>query len=261
MSRLWNSSEMEEIRHKVAVANRILAEIGLGAGVRASLGHASLRLPSDPTKFVVKGRGYYIDVMSRMRPEDMVVCDLEGEWLDGPPESMQPGEVKMHSCIYKNRPDVMSVVHVHPKFTVIMSSLKQTLVPMVQEGAALVLNPLPVYPKAKVVTTEEEGQEVARLLGQHKMILLQGHGAATTGADLQESCMAMIHLEHQAEMNYYAYLAEGPNHSRIPAGNVDEMMRHRSFTQPHFVARTDVTGMPRATGIWEYYTQLVSMDM
>ncbi len=261
MSRLWTSSEMEETLFKVAVANRILAEIGLGAGVRASLGHASLRLPSDPTKFVVKGRGYYIDVMSRMRPEDMVVCDLEGEWLDGPPESMQPGEVKMHSCIYKARPDVMSVVHVHPKYTVIMSSLKQTLVPMAQEGAALVLNPLPVYPKAKVVTTEEEGVEVARLLGQHKLIILQGHGAATTGVDLQDSCMAMIHLEHQAEMNYYAYLAEGKDHSRIPAENVQEMMRHQSFTQPHFKARTDVTGMPKATGIWGYYTQLVSTDM
>ena len=255
------SDELDDVRNRVAIANRILSEIGLAKGVRASLGHASLRLPSDPSKFVVKGRGYYIDVMSRMRPEDMVVCDLEGNWLDGPPESMQPGEVKMHSCIFKNRPDVQSVVHVHPKFTVVMSTLQQALVPIVQEGAHLVRNPLPVYPHSKVVTTEEEGQEVARLLGDHKAILLYGHGAATTGVSLEDSCMAMINLEHQAEMNYYAFCAEGPNHNRIPDELIGEMVGRGGFSEPHFKARTDKIGQPKATGIWAYYTELVSKDM
>jgi ribulose-5-phosphate 4-epimerase/fuculose-1-phosphate aldolase len=261
MTLRWSDSELEQARVECAIANRILSEIGLATGVRASLGHASIRLPSHPELFVVKGRGYYIDVMSRMRPEDMVVCDMEGNWVDGPPESMQPGEVKMHSCILRARPDVNSVVHVHPKFTVIMSTLQQALVPMVQEGAALVRNPLPVYPRSKVVVTEEEGQEVTRLLGSEKMILLKGHGAATTGVDLQDSCMAMIQLEHQAEMNYYAYLAEGEHHRRIPDENVEQMVHHRSFTQPHFVARTDLIGLPKTTGIWQYYSELVSADM
>ena len=30
---------------------------------------------------------------------------------------------KIHSCIYKTRPDVQSVVHVHPRFIVLMSVL------------------------------------------------------------------------------------------------------------------------------------------
>src|SRR5207244_1909185 len=45
--------EIDEVRTEVAIANRILAELGLASGLRASLGHASLRLPSDPNKFVV----------------------------------------------------------------------------------------------------------------------------------------------------------------------------------------------------------------
>jgi hypothetical protein len=57
--------------------NRILA-----AGVRASLGHVSMRVPGDPHLFVVKGRGYRVDVLSRLRPADMVVCDLQGNWVD-----------------------------------------------------------------------------------------------------------------------------------------------------------------------------------
>jgi ribulose-5-phosphate 4-epimerase/fuculose-1-phosphate aldolase len=127
---------LEAAKVEVAIGNRILAEVGLAAGVRASLGHVSLRVPGDPNLFVVKGRGYRMDVLSRMRPEDMVVCDLEGNWVDGPPYSLQCSEVKIHSCIYKNRPDVVSVVHVHPDYVVLMSVLQNDLKPMAQEGQA-----------------------------------------------------------------------------------------------------------------------------
>ncbi|MSQ28040.1 MAG: class II aldolase/adducin family protein [Dehalococcoidia bacterium] len=253
-------AEYDDVKRDVAVANRIVAYMGLATGVRASLGHVSQRLPSDPTKFVVKGRGYRIDVMSRMRPEDMVLCDLEANWLDGPPESMQPGEVKMHSCIYKARPDVQSVLHVHPKFTVVMSTLKQRLYPMVQEGVSVVRNALPVYPKTKVVTTEEEGREVATILADAPVVLLLGHGAASTGKTLEESVMRMIWLEHQAEANYWAYAAAGKDHDYMPDENADDVMNSAAFSQPHFLARTSKVGMPKGGGIWGWLTREVTPD-
>ena len=158
-------SSLEAAKVEAAIGNRILAEAGLAVGVRASLGHVSMRVPGDPNLFVVKGRGYRMDVLSRMRPEDMVVCDLEGNWVDGPPYSLQCSEVKIHSCIFKNRPDVVSVVHVHPDYVVLMSVLQNGIKPMAQEGARLVTKPLPMYPHTKIITSEEEGQEVASLLG------------------------------------------------------------------------------------------------
>ena len=128
-------SSLEATKVEAAIGNRILAEVGLAAGVRASLGHVSMRVPGDPNLFVVKGRGYRMDVLSRMRPEDMVVCDLEGNWVDGPPYSLQCSEVKIHSCIYKNRPDVLSVVQEDWDYVVLMSVLQNGLKPMAQEGA------------------------------------------------------------------------------------------------------------------------------
>ena len=175
-------NSLEATKVEAAIGNRILAEVGLAAGVRASLGHVSMRVPGDPNLFVVKGRGYRMDVLSRMRPEDMVVCDLEGNWVDGPPYSLQCSEVKIHSCIYKNRPDVVSVVHVHPDYVVLMSVLQNGLKPMAQEGARLVTKPLPVYPHTKIITSEEEGQEVAHLLGNGEACLLLGHGAVTASS-------------------------------------------------------------------------------
>src|SRR5919204_1757426 len=99
-----------------------------------------------------------------MRAEDMVVCDTEGFLVDALPGITQCTEVKIHSCIYKARPDVQSVVHVHPRFPVIMSVLGKPIRSMCNEGNSLVMDPIPVYPRQRIITTDEEGTEVARLL-------------------------------------------------------------------------------------------------
>src|SRR5437763_12314022 len=108
------SAEYDEARRQAAVGTRMLVDFGLATGVRASLGHVSVRVPGDPGKFIVKGRGYRLDALSKIRAQDLVVCNLEGELVEGPPNIVPCFEVKIHSCIYKSRPDVNSVVHVHP---------------------------------------------------------------------------------------------------------------------------------------------------
>ena len=181
-----------DVRRDVAIANRVLWATGLCTGLTISLGHASLRLPDRPDRFLVKGRGYKMDALAAMRPEEMIECDLEGNLVDGPPGATQCFEVKMHSWIYKLYPQVRSVVHVHPRFTVLMSTLGRTLKPMCQEGIDIVARPLPMYPHAKTVVTDEEGEEVGRLIGDSRAVLLQGHGATTTGASLEEAVMTML---------------------------------------------------------------------
>jgi ribulose-5-phosphate 4-epimerase/fuculose-1-phosphate aldolase len=214
---MTDRESLDAAKLEAAVGTRILAELGLASGIRASLGHTSRRVPGDPDKFVVKGRGYRMDVLSRMRPEDMVVCDLDGNWLDGPPNSLQCSEIKIHSCILRERPDVVSVTHVHPDYTVLMSVLGGTLRPMAQEGAAVVLDPLKVLPQTKIITSEEEGMAVANLLGDSNAVLLLGHGAVTVSTrSVESSVMAMAHLEHQARLNYLAMCAAGVDHASIP---------------------------------------------
>jgi ribulose-5-phosphate 4-epimerase/fuculose-1-phosphate aldolase len=256
------STDLADVKYQVAVANRVLSEVGLATGAMASLGHASWRVPSQPDTFVVKGRGYEIDALATMQPKDMVVCDLEGYKLDGPPGSTACREVKLHSCIYKNRPDVQSVVHVHPRYVVVMSVLQATLVPMCQEGIQLVRKPLPVYPHVKTVTSEEEGMDVAQRLGAGRAIILQGHGASTVGKSLEESVTTMLQLEEQAKMNWFAYCAAGPDHPRIPDELIDEMTNRTPVEElPHFKAAMNEETRRLEGGVWAYYSWLVSRDL
>lgn len=254
--------DYEATRRETAVGTHMLVDFGLATGVRASLGHVSVRVPEDPTKFVVKGRGYRLDTLARMRPEDLVVCDLEANLVDGPPEIVPCFEVKIHSCIYKARPDVQSVVHVHPKFTVVMSVMGEPIRPMCNEGNQLVVDPLPVYPKEKIITTNDEGTEVARLLGSGRAMLLFGHGAVTAGVSMERSLTDMIQLEHQAEMNYYAYSMGGPNHPYVSRERVTEFASGLSqFELPHFKQAIAKAGMPKYSGVWAAWYESAAAEV
>ena len=254
------ASEIEDVKREVAAANRVLANLGLAAGLTAGLGHASMRVPSKPDQFFVKGREYEFDALAVMEPDDMVMCNTEGYLIAGRTGLTQCSEVKIHACIYKTHPQVQSVVHVHPRYTILMSILTGSLKPMCQEGAELVRDRLPIYPHVKTIQSDEEGMEVANLLGEHRAMLLLGHGAVTTGKSLSEAVMGMARLEEQARMNYLAYCAQGKDYKFLPNDLVDEMSnRTPLYEHPHF--KDVLKGRPpRRDGIWNYQKRAASRN-
>jgi L-fuculose-phosphate aldolase len=252
------NSDLEDVKREVATANRVLANLGLATGVTAALGHASMRVPSEPNHFFVKGREYEFDALALMEPDDMVMCDTEGFLIAGRAGLTQCSEVKIHACIYKTRPEIQAVVHVHPRYTILMSVLTGSLKPMRQEGAQLVRHALPIYPHVKTIQSDAEGMELADLLGDSPAILLRGHGAVTTGNSLSAAVMGMAQLEEQAQMNYLAYCAEGKDYTHLSNDLLDEMLnRTPLYEQPHF--KDVLKGRPPVRdGIWNYQKRAAS---
>jgi len=246
------NSDLEDVKREVAAANRVLANLGLATGFTAALGHASMRVPSEPNHFFVKGREYELDALAVMEPDDMVMCDTEGFLIAGRAGLTQCSEVKIHACIYKTHPNVQAVVHVHPRYTILMSILTGALKPMCQEGAQLVRQALPIYPHVKTIQSDAEGMEVANLLGESDAMLLFGHGAVTTGKKLSEAVMGMAHLEEQARLNYLAYCAQGKDYNSLPDNLIDEMSNRTPLSEhPHF--KDVLKGRaPQRDGTWNY---------
>ena len=257
------TKEIDDVKHAVAIANRTLDELGLATHVTASLGHVSMRVPNEPELFVVKGRGYQVDALARVNPEDMIVVDLDGNMIDGPKGTSQCYEVKMHSCILRERPDVSSVVHVHPRFTVLMSLLNVRMRPMCNEGREIVQNELPMFEDSRLILNEEDGMNVVKTIGDGPAALLRGHGAVCAGRNMEAAVMTMLNLEEQARMNYYAYAAEGPNYKSIPDAEIaygKEAFRTMGDL-PHLKGPISRGAGPgaggRPGGVWAHYTGLV----
>ena len=142
-----------------------------------------------------------------------------------------------------------------------MSVLGEPLVPMRLEGIELVRGPLPVYLHAKSIHSDEEGMEVAALLAESSAVLLEGHGATTTGSSLEDAVMTMLQLEEQARMNWHALCAAGPGHRRIADALIAEIserppLRELAHFRDVFVQR----GKPRLGYVvaYDHFSALVS---
>jgi L-fuculose-phosphate aldolase len=236
----------------------MLFEMGLADSSTIERGHVSFRVPSQPDRFVIKALG---PALSMTRKEHMVVVDMNGFKVGGARELNLPNEVKMHSCILRARPDVNSVVHVHPRYTVLMSVLQQAIEPMCIEGMQLFNQPPPMFPNPRLIIREEDGVEVANLLADRDVILLQGHGAATVGEDMEDSITNMLYLEEQARMNYLAFCAMGAEHpvlSREQRADFAQNMRRLS-AQEHLKPEAAPTSR-KPSGIWVHYARLAAQD-
>ncbi len=249
-------SELTDLMEEVALANRMLYEMGLADSSTIERGHVSMRVPGQPDQFVIKALG---PALSMTRKEHMVVVDTNGFKVTGARELNLPNEVKMHSCLLRERPDVNSVVHVHPRYTVLMSVLQEQLTPMCIEGMQLFFQPLPMFPSPRLIIREEDGVEVAKLMGDREAILLQGHGAATVGTDMEEAVTNMLYLEEQARMNYLAFCAAGKEHAAITREQGREFAENmrRLGEQEHL--KPEVAPTPRKpSGIWIHYAELAA---
>ncbi|MCL4415997.1 MAG: class II aldolase/adducin family protein [Actinobacteria bacterium] len=75
--------------------------------------------------------------------EDIIIVDESGSIIDGK-EGVKPSkETSLHISIYKNRPDIDSVIHVHPCYCTAYS-IKKKAIPILTASAKLKLKKVPV---------------------------------------------------------------------------------------------------------------------
>lgn len=115
-----------------------------------------------------------------MAPEDMVLIDMEGNKIAGHRDPTS--EVRIHLFLYQNRPDIYSVVHVHPPhavaFAMVQEELPKGLLPEVEVN----LGEVPLVPYV-TQGTWEFARSLEPWARTHDAFLLANHGAVTVGRD------------------------------------------------------------------------------
>lgn len=191
---LWRSSggvgsEMtrDRLKETLIEAGKILVNEEQGDDI---FGHVTVRLPDDPSKFLMKPHTIGLEEMT---PDNIITVDLEGTKVAGVmPRHL---EVFIHSEILRARPDLEAVVHTHAPHAVAFSSLNRPLLPIGHEGA-IFCEGLPVFSKTTdLIISQERGRAVAQALGDHQVLMLRNHGIVTAGRTIEEATILAVHLE------------------------------------------------------------------
>lgn len=195
-------------RELVARACRIIGNLGL---TKAATGHISARCEGG---FLVRARGRDEVGVRYTTAGEIVRVSLDGQKLDGPDGLTPPQEVYIHSWLYKMRPEVNSVVHVHPKTVVLFTITEKQILPVFgaydPTGLRLAVEGPALYDRAILIKNDLLGQEFAAAMGRARICLMRGHGITTVGPSVEEATLAAVKINELAEINYEAYLLGTP---------------------------------------------------
>jgi ribulose-5-phosphate 4-epimerase/fuculose-1-phosphate aldolase len=163
-------------------------------------GHVSGRLPGGDT-FLIQP----IDVhRSGLRPDDLLVCDLDGEVVRGRAGSKAPAEVALHAEILRARPDVNSIAHFHHDLTNSFTLVEDVQLRIVKNHAIRWRSGMPVHADPAHVATPELGRAVAHTLGAHHALQIRAHGQVITAESVEAVLTDSIHFVENAQAMHNA---------------------------------------------------------
>jgi len=184
------------LRYQVAAVSLLLnAEDILGYS-----GHISTRLPGGDT-FLIQP----VDQSrAQLRPEHLLVCDMNGKSLDKSNSARPPSEVYIHSEIYKARPDVNAIAHYHHDLTTTFSLVEGAQLVPIKNHAVRWESGIPTHADPSHVSSPELGRSLAETLGPHQATLIRAHGQVVVAENLPALLSDCVHFVENAEALYRA---------------------------------------------------------
>jgi L-fuculose-phosphate aldolase len=173
----------------VAVARRILASHGCESTVG---GHVSLRSESDPACFYFSPFQYFADTL----PGDVALLDDELNVVEG--TMLTAPAAQFHRSIYRARPDVRSVIHIHSYWVAVFSTTRRVVETYNMDG--VLLDGEQVFYEDDGIRPLVDGDTMAELLGTRNIILIKNHGAVIAGTSIAESTVKALTLERCAKI-------------------------------------------------------------
>lgn len=247
-------SELGDLSERVAQACRVLGRLDL---TEAATGHVSARVPGTD-RILIRARGPDELGVRYTTEEQVVEVGLDGKLLRTSAAGLEvPIEVFIHTAIYRRRPEVNAVVHVHPPTVVLFTICDKPLLPLYgafdPSSAQIALAGIPTFPRSILVSTPELGDELALAMGTARTCLMRGHGITTAGPSIEDAALDAIHLNTLATMNYRAHLLGNP--TPIPP---EEQEAFRRMERRATAAPTDARPSGRAAALWRYYCALTA---
>jgi len=176
-------------------------------------GHVSARVPGED-KALIKARGPGESGLRFVAARDIITVDFNGRKVAGEDGLESPQEVFIHTWLYKTRPEVRCVVHVHPLTVVLFTICNKPLQPLYgaydPSGLRLLVEGLATYPRSITVSNDKLGEEFARAMGDKPACLMRGHGITSAGPSVEDATLTAIKLNDAAVINYRANLLGTP---------------------------------------------------
>lgn len=186
-------------------------------------GNVSQRVQVDPAGpsaadlLVIKPSGVTYDELT---PESMVVCDLDGNLVDG--TRSPSSDTAAHAYVYTHMPEVGGVVHTHSTYATAWAARAEPVPCVLTMMADEFGGPIPIGPFA-LIGDDSIGRGIVETLRESRSpaVLMQNHGPFTIGKDAKAAVKAAVMVEEVARTVHISRQLGDP--LPIPQDKVDSL--------------------------------------
>lgn len=222
---------LEDLKRQVYEANMMLVEHKL---VVFTWGNAS-GFDRETGLFVIKPSGL---AYSSLRPQDMVVVDLEGHVVEG--EFRPSSDMSTHLALYKAFERIGGVVHTHSRWATIFAQAGIAIPAFGTTHADYFYGAVPCtrFLSEEEINKDyeaETGKVITSLFASLDLdpvavpgVLVRGHAPFTWGKDAYEAAHNSVVLEEVAMMAYHTLVLRHGDQVPIP-----QILLDKHYTRKH----------------------------
>ncbi|MGK5680025.1 class II aldolase/adducin family protein [Actinoplanes sp. URMC 104] len=193
-----------DLRDQLAYVGFDVVQAGLVAG---SGGNLSARIPDEDAIWVT-GSGSWLGRLSRTTFAAVRVSDGSPATVGTvPPPAIEPtSELALHLALYRARPDVNAVIHLHPQTALLLDALGEHI-RIITTDHAYYLRRVSTVPFRLPGTTELAALTAAMAADGTDCLVLSQHGCVVLGDSVELAHKRARNLEEAAELTYRALAA------------------------------------------------------
>jgi ribulose-5-phosphate 4-epimerase/fuculose-1-phosphate aldolase len=189
-----------DLRKKTAVMCKMLSL----QGSIGMFGHVSIRVPGTDRVLLSPGAG---SEKGTVKPEDVFVFHIDGEILEHPGGEV-PLEWRIHTQIHRDRPEIMSVTHLHAQHSTLLGIAGREMVPVFLHGAFLHTG-VPTWDDPRLVVSDPQAAALSAALGDSVAVQMRGHGSVVVGESAEIAFFRSTFFEENARKQVEAEILGG----------------------------------------------------
>jgi ribulose-5-phosphate 4-epimerase/fuculose-1-phosphate aldolase len=207
---------VREARVDLAAAHRLARHFGYDSGI---FNHFTLTVPGATGRFLVKAHGL---LMSEISASNLIVVDSEGAVVEGE-GIVEASAFCIHSKIHELHPSAHCVLHAHPPYCTWLADVKGGVVEMVDQDSVRFYDRI-AYDEdyGGVAFDLDEGERIARTMGDKPILISRSHGVTVTGASVSQAFDDLFYLEQACARQFRVY-ASGREAEMIPQAVLESL--------------------------------------
>src|SRR3954453_23252640 len=190
-----------DLRDQLAHVGYDVVQAGLVVGSGCNL---SARIPDEDAIWVTAS-GSWLDRLSRGTFAPVRIADGEAATVGAmpPPRVAPTSEIALHLALYRARPDVNAIVHLHPQTALLLDALGEHI-RIVTTDHAFFLRRVSTVPFRLPGSTELAALTAAMAADGTDCLLLSQHGCVVMGDSVELAHKRARNFEEAAQLTYRA---------------------------------------------------------